>query len=76
VPVDLTIRCELCDLPLATCPHGQSAQPVTVDAGYPIGVCITAKYEARCPSCRERIRAGIDLITFTDDGWVHAEGCV
>ena len=36
---------------------------------------ITAKFDGICPECGERIFAGEDLITFTDDGtWVHS-GC-
>lgn len=77
---DLSKRCALCDLPLATCPHNPDRPALLTDP--PAPGAITARYDGICQECREPIRAGLDLIvvrsyTDTSEGRrVHAEGCV
>jgi hypothetical protein len=80
---DLTARCDDCDLPLATCPHG-NAEAAAADAaarrGYASadliadGPTIEATQSHPCPAGDGLIHYG-DSITHTDEGWAHTR-CV
>lgn len=64
-------HCDHCDLPKATCVHGNPPKVPTVIGLYRKGPTISATQYSECAGCGERIEPG-EEITLSDEGWAHS----
>jgi hypothetical protein len=66
------------EMPIDSCawckPRTPSGKPAAAAEGPPDGTVIYAKFDSRCPSCREPIETG-DAIVRKEGEWVCAINC-